>query len=101
MADEDKQPGRVSKLLGMARSGDSDAFQELFTAAYPELRTLARARLRQHRGPGAHLDTTALVHETFLRFARSGQLQAEHRPHFFRYASRVMRSVIVDMLRER
>jgi RNA polymerase sigma factor (TIGR02999 family) len=99
--DEEPATGRVSMLLGMARSGDSDAFQELFTVAYPELRTLARARLRQHRGPGAHLDTTALVHETFLRFASSGRLQAEHRPHFFRYASRVMRSVIVDTLRER
>lgn len=103
MVEDEEQPatGRVSMLLGMARGGDSDAFQELFTVAYPELRTLARARLRQHRGPGANLDTTALVHETFLRFASSGRLQAEHRPHFFRYASRVMRSVIVDMLRER
>ena len=82
-------------------AGDDDAFQELFTDAYHELRILARARLRPHRGPGAPLDTSALVHETFLRFANHGRLTVAHRPDFFRYASRVMRSVIVDTLRER
>ena len=84
----------------MARAGDPDAFAAVFEAAYPELQNLARSRLRRS-GASDALDTTALVHETFLRFANGGQLQAEHRPHFFRYASRVMRSVIVDLLRER
>jgi RNA polymerase sigma factor (TIGR02999 family) len=98
MAQEDEAPGRISLLLGRARSGDDDAFQELFSAAYPELRVLARARLGRQRSDG--LDTSALVHETFLRFANNGRLQMEHRPHFFRYASRVMRSVIIDLLRE-
>jgi RNA polymerase sigma factor (TIGR02999 family) len=100
MAEDESNPGRLSLLLGMARSGDPAAFQAVFEAAYPELQSLARSRLRRSGAPDA-LDTTALVHETFLRFASSGQLQAEHRPHFFRYASRVMRSVIVDLLRER
>jgi len=99
MATEEEQPGRLSLLLGMARAGDHDAFAELFTVAYQELCVLARARLRPHRG-GAALDTSALVHETFLRFANGGSLRVEHRPHFFRYASRVMRSVIIDTVRE-
>jgi RNA polymerase sigma factor (TIGR02999 family) len=46
------------------------------------------------------LETTALVHEAYLKFASSGELQAAHRAHFFRYASRVMRSVIIDLIRE-
>jgi RNA polymerase sigma factor (TIGR02999 family) len=96
---EEEQPGRLSLLLGLARGGDSDAFQELFSAAYQDLCVLARARLRPHRN-GGQLDTSALVHETFLRFANGGGLRMEHRPHFFRYASRVMRSVIIDTLRE-
>src|SRR5262252_6157778 len=98
MADEDspEPPARLSLLLGQARGGDPAAFQAVFEAAYPELRSLARSRLRRAQpSAAAHLDTTALVHEAYLRFAGNGDLQAEHRAHFFRYASRVMRSVII------
>ena len=70
-------------------------------AAYPELKKIARARLHaaQHGAPG--LNTTALVHESFLRLA--GRVEALHfdsRGHFYAYAARVMRSVIVDLVRE-
>jgi RNA polymerase sigma factor (TIGR02999 family) len=71
-------------------------------AAYPELKKIARARLHasQHGAPG--LNTTALVHESFLRLAgRVGALHFESRGHFYAYAARVMRSVIVDLVRER
>ena len=47
------------------------------------------------------LDTTCLVHETYLRFVSAGELRAEDRRAFFAYASQVMRSVIVDSARER
>jgi RNA polymerase sigma factor (TIGR02999 family) len=103
MAEEEKPepPARISLLLGMARGGDPSAFQAVFEAAYPELRAIARSRLRrQQPGAAALLETTALVHEAYLRFAGSKELQAEHRAHFFRYASRVMRSVIIDLIRE-
>ena len=50
---------------------------------------------------GAMLDTTALVHESYLRFAGAGQLAINDRQHFMRYAANVMRSVIVDCVRER
>jgi RNA polymerase sigma factor (TIGR02999 family) len=69
-----------------------------FEEAYPDLRTLASARLRS-RGAASHLDTTALVHETFLRFAQYRNLRLRDRTHFFKYAGRVMRSVIVDGVR--
>jgi RNA polymerase sigma factor (TIGR02999 family) len=47
------------------------------------------------------LDTTALVHESYLRFINGGQLRSDDRRAFFAYASKVMRSVIIDAVRER
>lgn len=91
---------RLSLLLDLARAGAPGALASVFESAYPELCALASARLRG-RGQGGSLETTALVHETFLRFAQRGELQAEDRAHFFKYAGRVMRSVIVDGIRER
>ena len=101
MTDDSQEPARLSLLLGLARGGDPDALKAVFEAAYPELRTLARARLRRQQPGAADMQTTALVHEAYLRLANSSQLQPEHRAHFFRYASRVMRSVIIDFIRER
>ena len=77
---------------------DADA-DRLFAATYRELRELAHARLRGG-GRNVVLDTTALVHESYLRLAHSG-VQFPDRARFFVYASRVMRSVIVDLARER
>lgn len=69
--------------------------------AYPELKKIARARLHA-AGPQAGLNTTALVHESYLRLAqRLGQLDFASPGHFYAYAAQVMRSVIVDELRER
>ena len=48
---------------------------------------------------GTLLDTTALVHESYLKFANAGELHINDRAHFFRYAGQVMRSVIVDLVR--
>jgi RNA polymerase sigma factor (TIGR02999 family) len=55
----------------------------------------------QHGGRNTLLDTTGLVHESYLRFARAGELRAEDRRAFFAYASQVMRSVILNSVRER
>ncbi|MDB4973499.1 MAG: putative polymerase sigma factor [Myxococcaceae bacterium] len=96
------EPQRLSLLLELARSGARGALSSVFESAYPELCKMAHARLRgKDQGAGAALETTALVHETFLRLAQQGQLQVEDRAHFFRYAGRVMRAVIVDCVRER
>lgn len=73
------------------------AWQEV----YPELKKIARARLHA-AGPQASLNTTALVNESYLRLAqRLGQLEFASPGHFYAYAAQVMRSVIVDELRER
>jgi RNA polymerase sigma factor (TIGR02999 family) len=72
---------------------------ELSAQAYRQLRMLARARLRRG-GRETLLDTTALVHEAYLRIAGVAMDSAEQRS-FFAYASRTMRSVIVDFARKR
>jgi RNA polymerase sigma factor (TIGR02999 family) len=88
----------LTDLIHRARDGDAAAMREVFDAAYGDLRQLAKARLSRS-GRGAPLDTTALVHESYLRFANAGKLAITDRQHFMRYASHVMRSVIVDLVR--
>lgn len=92
--------GQLTDLLGRVQGGDAEARDALFAAAYAELHGLAQLRLR-HGGRNTTLDTTGLVHESYLRFARAGELRAEDRRAFFAYASRVMRSVILNSVRER
>ena len=72
---------------------------ELSAEAYGQLRALARARLRSG-GRETLLDTTALVHEAYLRIAGAEMNSSEQRS-FMAYASRTMRSVIVDFVRKR
>lgn len=92
--------GTIELWVQRANAGEPGAQDALFTAAYGELRRLARSRLR-HGGRNTVLDTTALVHESYLRVMRGGALRGEGRRAFFAYASCVMRSVIVDTVRER
>ena len=89
----------TSELIHRARSGDEEAARALFESTYPQLLRLARARLR-HGGRNARLDTGSLVHESYLRFVQAGEVRIEDRVHFLRWAGRVMRSVIVDMVRK-
>jgi RNA polymerase sigma factor (TIGR02999 family) len=91
---------QLTELLGRIQAGDAEARHALYSAAYLELHRLARARLREG-GRSAVLDTTCLVHESYLKFVQAGELRAEDRRSFFAYASQVMRSVIVNSVRER
>ena len=90
----------LTDLIRRAQDGDEAALRVVFDATYAELRGLARARLRKG-SRNTLLDTTSLVHEAYLRFADAGRLHIGDREHFLRYASHVMRSVIVDFVRER
>jgi RNA polymerase sigma factor (TIGR02999 family) len=94
------ESGSLTDLLRRAGDGDAAAVRRAFEATYEELRDLAHARLRR-AGRGTVLNTTALVHESYLRFVNAGRLQIEDREHFLRYAAHVMRSVIVDFIREK
>jgi RNA polymerase sigma factor (TIGR02999 family) len=91
---------QITELLERMQAGDTDARNALFAAAYADLRRLARSRLRA-KGRNNVLDTTSLVHESYLRFVRVGELRIEDRRAFFAYAAKVMRSVIVNDLVER
>jgi RNA polymerase sigma factor (TIGR02999 family) len=95
-----KDAPSLTALIQRAAKGDAEAADELFAATYSDLRKLARARLRGG-GRNTLLDTSSLVHESFLRFAGAGQLRLQDRIHFMRWAGRVMRSVIVDFARRR
>jgi RNA polymerase sigma factor (TIGR02999 family) len=72
--------------------------EELFPLLYYELRQLARSRLSSG-GRNVTLDTTALVHESFLRLHKAGHLEMEDRDHFLAYAASTMRSIVVDSIR--
>ena len=88
----------ITQLLRRAAAGDRAALDEVFGDLYPELRRLAHARLR---GRGDGLGTTTLVHESFLRLVQSAGLRLEDRHHFFTYAAKTMRNLIIDEVRAR
>jgi RNA polymerase sigma factor (TIGR02999 family) len=90
----------LTDLIRRAQNGEAAALRIVFDTTYEELRALARARLRKS-SRNTLLDTTSLVHEAYLRFADAGRLHIGDRGHFLRYASHVMRSVVVDFVRER
>jgi len=92
-------PGTVTVLLRRWRTGDPSAAEELTAVVYPELHSLARARLAARRE--ADLCPTELVHEAFLRMAQQRQPEWANRAHFYYIAARVMRQVLVDLSRER
>jgi RNA polymerase sigma factor (TIGR02999 family) len=90
--------GQITELIARARGGERDAFDALFQALYPELKRLAHARLARHQR-GTLMETTALLHECYLRFLEGGSLKPGDRAHFIAYAAHVMRSIIVDGVR--
>ncbi len=93
-------PATITMLIERANLGDAQAMNAIFAALYPELHGLARARLRRN-APFTLLDTTALLHESYLRLVKLGELKVENRGHFLAYAARTMRSVVVDFARQR
>lgn len=97
---KDPLSGAVTRLLVVAREGNNEAVAHICELLYGELRGMAHARLRTQQ-PLTLLDTTALVHESFLRLANAGQVAMADRNHFLAYAARVMRSVIIDIIRRK
>ena len=97
-------PGRPTGPSGGANIGpmpdDLDAVPG-WAEAYDELKRIAHARLRAAGGL-TQLDTTGLVHETFARWGHRADRSAfPSKGHFYAYAARVMRSLIVDLVRQR
>lgn len=88
----------IAEWLARADVDTRAKLDAAFQALYPELRLIARSRLRQH-GSGPAADTGALVHECWLRLLRAGSLSFGHEGQFLSLAAVAMRSIIVDMIR--
>jgi RNA polymerase sigma factor (TIGR02999 family) len=89
----------LTELIRLAAQGEREALGRVFAALYPDLRRIAHARLRQH-GDMARLETTALVHESFLHLVGAAQLKLADRKHFFTYAAKTMRNIIIEFARQ-
>ena len=90
----------VSSLISSAERGDAAAVETLFTTLYSDLRRLARHELSR-RGAGITLTATALLHEAYLDISKRDGAMFADRGRFMIYASRVMRGVIIDYVRNR
>jgi RNA polymerase sigma factor (TIGR02999 family) len=95
----EENTGEVTRLLQAAAGGDRAAIGRIYAVLYPELKAMAHRRVR-HEAAGAILDTAALVHESYLRLVKGENLSLENRRHFMAYAAHVMRSVVIDFVRQ-
>ena len=77
----------------------SAALDEAFSAWYPELKKIAHARLNRS-GLAGSMQTTALVHDSYMKLAGGPALQFASRLQFLAYASRTLRSIVIDTIRE-
>lgn len=91
---------QVTTLLVRWREGDSEALEELMPLVYGELRRLAGHYLRKERSDHT-LQSTALVHEAYLRLAGQSPPEWQNRAHFFGIAARIMRQILVEHARAR
>ena len=91
---------QITELLQRVHAGDEQALDAVIPLVYEELKKVAAGHLRRE-GKARSLDTTALVHEAFLRLAGGRHPSYENRSHFYGIASRLMRQVLVDLARAR
>ena len=91
---------QVTLLLKAWRDGDSKALEELTNFVYRDLHRLAHAYMKKE-GPGHTLQTTALVHEAYLRLVDVRGVSWQDRAHFFAVAAQIMRRILVDYARTR
>jgi RNA polymerase sigma factor (TIGR02999 family) len=91
-------PGEITRLLADWSSGNQAALDKLMPLVYEELRRLASNYMRRER-PDHTLQTTALVHEAYLRLAGQQDVGYQSRAHFFAAAAQVMRHILVDYAR--
>src|SRR5438309_10207414 len=93
-------PGEVTGLLAEIRNGNEKAESELIPLVYDELRRLAGHYMKQERQDHT-LQTTALVHEAYLRLVKQREVNWQNRAHFFVIAGKLMRRILVEYARAR
>jgi RNA polymerase sigma-70 factor (ECF subfamily) len=91
---------RVTQLLNEWGNGNQAALQDLMPVVYAELHKMAK-RYMDQQDPSHTLQTTALIHEAYLRLAPDSAKKWENRAHFFGVAAKAMRHVLVDHARTR
>ena len=91
--------GEITLLLSKWKNGEPAAFEELMPLVYPHLRQVAAAYVRRERNPDV-LQGTALVHELYLRLLNQKKAAWEDRRHFYTFAAKVMRMILIDHARE-
>ena len=94
----ESQPNQITRLLLAWSGGDEEAHQTLVPLVYEELHRLAHRHMRRER-PGHSLQTTALVHEAYMRLVGAENLRWQNRAHFFAVSARLMRRILIDIAR--
>jgi RNA polymerase sigma factor (TIGR02999 family) len=97
----DSQAGELTRLLQAWSAGDRSALERLLARVYPELHRLAHRHMNGERRGDDVLQTTALIHEAYVRLIDQRGVPWKNRAQFFAIASRVMRRVLVDAARRR
>jgi RNA polymerase sigma factor (TIGR02999 family) len=100
MSEGSALPDNISELLDAWSGGDREAWNELVPLVYNELRGQAHRFLQRERA-GHSLQTTALVHETYLKMVEQREVRWDNRRHFFWLAAEIMRRILVDYARQR
>ena len=100
ISDDNHATHSVTQLLLDWNSGDREALDKLIPIVYAELRLRAGRYLRRER-PGHTLQTTALIHEAYLRLVEQKQVRWQNRAHFFAISAQLMRRILVDHARGR
>lgn len=90
----------ITGLLRAWRDGDQGALEQLMPLVYAQLRAQARRHMRRER-TGLTLQSTALVHEVYLRLVNAGNRDWQDRVHFFALSARIMRRILIDAARAR
>jgi RNA polymerase sigma factor (TIGR02999 family) len=93
-------PQEVTQLLAAWRDGDQQALDKLMPLVYDELRRLAHRYMKRQKD-GQTLQTTAVVHEAYLRLAGRDEVHWQNRAHFFAVCAQMMRNLLVDRARAR
>jgi RNA polymerase sigma factor (TIGR02999 family) len=90
----------TTRLLRAWASGDQSALEQLTPRVYDELRRIA-GRFMQDERPGSTIQTTALVHEAYLKLVDVTNVDWQHRAHFFAISAQIMRHILLDQARRR
>lgn len=99
MGDQDRdQDHDITRLLSSARDGDRAAVGEVFDRVYSEIRRIAHGEVRR-LGPSETMNTTAVVHEAYLKLLNAPGIAWADRAHFYAVAATAMRQVLVDYAR--